>query len=170
MTSICNSDKDCVSKDTFGNCHSFDFCKHKSFKDIEKVNNPITFKVESVMCDYGIYENDQLMMIVNSRANALLIKSILQQDLKGKVVRSSFSAYPKRMRKLRAMTYGEFCEKWYNQYNCCEHLINGTPKFVCPFSGLSKYSSCCDYNELYTYDLCKLPNGKYILVEVTNDA
>lgn len=166
MTAICESDKDCVSKDTFGNCHSFDFCKYKSFKDIEKVDNPITFKVESVMCDYGIYENDQLMMIVNSRANALLIKSILQQDLKGKVVRSPFSAHQKRRRKLRAMTYGEFCDRWYRQYNCCEELINEIAKNVCPFSGLS-IATCCDYNELYTYEPCKLPNGKYILVEVT---
>ena len=153
MTVICNSDKDCVSKDKFGNCHSFDFCKHKSFKDIEKVNNPITFKVESVVCDYGIFENDQLMMIVNSRANALLIKSILQQDLKGKVVRSPFSAYPKRRRKLRAMTYNEFCFK----YECCEN---------CP--EYNNNTNCCSgfmrtMDDTAPYRTTK---GKYIFIEV----
>lgn len=59
----------------------------------------------------------QIVMIVNSRANALLIKSILQQDLKGKVVKSSFSAHPKRRRKFRTMTYGEFCEQNYENAN-----------------------------------------------------
>lgn len=132
MTVICNSDKDCVSKDTFGNCHSFDFCKHKSFKDIEKVNNPITFKVESVMCDYGIYENDLLMMIVNSRANALLIKSILQQDLKGVIVKSPFSAHPKHMRKFRAMTNEEFCDKWRENHLFCKSIVSNG--YCCPIS------------------------------------
>lgn len=155
MTAICNSDKGCVSKDKFGNCHSFDFCKYKGFKDIEKVNNPITFKVESVMCDYGIYENDQLMMIVNSRANALLIKSILQQDLKGKVIKSPFSAHPKRRRKLRAMTCNEFCRK----YDFCGD---------CPMYDKRIYD--CSTPNFKDNDPFKTKGGKYILVEVTNDA
>lgn len=159
MTAICNSDKGCVSKDTFGNCHSFDFCKHKSFKDIEKVNNPITFKVESVMCDYGIYENDQLMMIVNSRANALLIKSILQQDLKGKVVKSSFSAYPKRMRKLKAMTNEEFCDKWRKNHLFCKSIVSNG--YCCP---ISPAGNC--FRESFMNKPYKTKDGKYILREV----
>lgn len=151
MTVICNSDKDCVSKDKFGNCHSFDFCKHKSFKDIEKVNNPITFKVESVMCDYGIFENDQLMMIVNSRANALLIKSILQQDLKGVIVKSPFSTHQKHMRKLRAMTTQDFCDR----LKCRE----------CSFAE-SEEGILCLAEDCEKDKPCKTVKGRYILREM----
>lgn len=75
----------------------------------------------------------------------------------------------KKKRKLRAMTNGEFCEKWLKQYYCCADGIHETLKNVCPFYGLSK-ATLCDYTEVYTQEPCKLPNGKYILVEVTNDA
>ncbi|WP_454969177.1 hypothetical protein [Eubacterium sp.] len=161
MTAICNSDKDCASKDTFGNCHSFDFCKHKGFKDIEKVNNPITFKVESVMCDYGIFENDQLMMIVNSRANALLIKSILQQDLKGKVVRSPFSTYPKRRRKLRAMTIGEYCDIGRVGRTECKYCEYNRGLYYCDYSVFNQVNRWREKNKPY-----KTKGGKYILREV----
>lgn len=72
---------------------------------------------------------------------------------------------PKKKRKFRAMTYGEFCEKWLKQYYCCADGIHETLKNVCPFYGLSK-ATLCDYNEVYTQEPCKLPNGKYILIDV----
>lgn len=44
------------------------------------------YDVKAVVCDYGIFENDKLKIIVNSQANALLIKYVLEQDLQHKVV------------------------------------------------------------------------------------
>lgn len=40
------------------------------------------YKVESVVCDYGIYEKEKLLLILNSRANAILIADILEADRK----------------------------------------------------------------------------------------
>lgn len=127
------------------------------------------YEVKAVVCDYGIFENGKLKLIVNSRANALLIKYVLEQDLKHKVVITDLlepKNKPKPKHKFRTMTYGEFCEKWLKQYYCCADDIHKTLKNVCPFYGLSK-ATLCDYNEVYTQEPCKLPNGKYILIEVT---
>lgn len=38
------------------------------------------YKVDSVVCDYGVYENDELLLILNSQRNAELIMEILQTD------------------------------------------------------------------------------------------
>lgn len=38
--------------------------------------------VKNVVCDYGIFENDELKLICNSRRNAYLIKAILDKDSK----------------------------------------------------------------------------------------
>lgn len=64
----------------------------------------------------------------------------------------------KRKHKLRAMTDAEYCEKWrskhygscYSDYDLCL---------------LFPYSGCCNSQKPF-----RLANGKYILVEVTNDA
>lgn len=44
------------------------------------------YNVKAVVCDYGIFENNKLKIIVNSQANALLIKYVLEQDSQHKVV------------------------------------------------------------------------------------
>lgn len=117
-------------------------------------------RIDSLVKKTSDYADE--IMELNQENNELKKRvAELENSAKDTNVRSK-----KRRHKLRVMTYGEFCEKWYKQYNCCAYLINETPKNVCPFNGLSKYSSCCDYNELYTYEPCKLPNGKYILIEV----
>ena len=38
------------------------------------------YEVKDVVCDYGIYEESELVLILNSRANALMIKEILEDD------------------------------------------------------------------------------------------
>lgn len=38
------------------------------------------YKVESVVCDYGVFEDNELKLICNSQANALKIKEILETD------------------------------------------------------------------------------------------
>lgn len=125
------------------------------------------YEVMPLVCGYGIFENGELKLVVNSKANALLIKYVLEQDLKHKVViKDLLEPKKKPKRKFRTMTYGEFCEKWLKQYYCCADGIHETLKNVCPFYGLSK-ATLCDYNEVYTQEPCKLPNGKYILIEVT---
>lgn len=48
------------------------------------------YEVKAVVSDYGIYENGELMLVVNSRGNALLVKAILEQDLQNKVVTTDF--------------------------------------------------------------------------------
>jgi len=37
-------------------------------------------EVRPVVCDYGIYEDDKLKLILNDRGNAILIKAILDKD------------------------------------------------------------------------------------------
>lgn len=39
-----------------------------------------TYEVKDVVCDYGIYENGELKLILNSRGSALKIKRILDFD------------------------------------------------------------------------------------------
>ena len=107
------------------------------------------YEVKSVVCDYGIYENNELKIIVNSQANALLIKDILEQDAQHKVVIEepiNSRPKPKTKRKFRAMTYREVCDRFEKD---CKR---------CPF-----ISEPCGLK----IDMpVKLPNGKYILVEV----
>lgn len=38
------------------------------------------YKVGSVVCDYGLFIDDKLVLICNSERNALLIKAILEKD------------------------------------------------------------------------------------------
>lgn len=38
------------------------------------------YDVKDVVCDYGLYENDNLALICNSRRNAFLIKAIMEKD------------------------------------------------------------------------------------------
>lgn len=40
----------------------------------------IMFEVKNIVCDYGLYENGELKLILNSRRNALLIKAIIEKD------------------------------------------------------------------------------------------
>lgn len=35
------------------------------------------YDVKDVVCDYGLYENDNLALICNSRRNTFLIKAIM---------------------------------------------------------------------------------------------
>ena len=45
------------------------------------------YEVKPVVCDYGIYGNDALILITNSHANALLICEILNEDDKGGILK-----------------------------------------------------------------------------------
>lgn len=38
------------------------------------------YEVKSVVCDYGVFEDNELKLICNSQANALKIKEILETD------------------------------------------------------------------------------------------
>lgn len=38
------------------------------------------YEIKNVVCDYGLYVNDELTLILNSFANAILIKNILLCD------------------------------------------------------------------------------------------
>lgn len=38
------------------------------------------YDVRPVVCDYGVFEDDDLKLICNSRLNALLIKDIMEVD------------------------------------------------------------------------------------------
>ena len=43
------------------------------------------YEVRDIVCDYAVLENGKLLLILNSRANALLIKEILEFDTAHKV-------------------------------------------------------------------------------------
>lgn len=38
------------------------------------------YKVEPVVCDYGLYQDNKLLLICNSSRNTQLIKAILEKD------------------------------------------------------------------------------------------
>ena len=38
------------------------------------------YEVKPVVCDYGLYEDDELRLVCNSSRNAKLIKAILEKD------------------------------------------------------------------------------------------
>ncbi len=44
----------------------------------------IKYSVRSVVCDYGVYENDRLIVICERYSNALLVADILNFDLQTK--------------------------------------------------------------------------------------
>lgn len=119
------------------------------------------YDIKAVVCDYGIYENDELKIIVNSQANALLIKYVLEQDLQHKVVIADLLEKPsKKKRKFRAMTYKEHCKSLCLICEECCFAPNWADKHykhICPIWKKSPN----DFNKP-----CRLPNGKYILVEV----
>ena len=56
--------------------------KDDFFSSETQVSDNIKLSVRPVVCDYGIYENDKLISVINNRFNALLIKAILIKDIK----------------------------------------------------------------------------------------
>lgn len=40
------------------------------------------YEVRSVVCDYGVFEEGELKLICSSAKNALLIKDIMEKDIK----------------------------------------------------------------------------------------
>lgn len=119
------------------------------------------YDVKAVVCDYGIFDNDELKIIVNSQANALLIKYILEQDLQHKVVIADLlEKKNKKKRKLRAMTISEWCEP--KKCPKCEYHYGA---FYCAYSILNGLNQRQNKSNPY-----KKRNGKYILVEVTKNA
>lgn len=119
------------------------------------------YDIKAVVCGYGIYENGELKIIVNSQANALLIKYVLEQDLQHKIVIADLlEKTSKKKRKLRAMTYKEHCKSLCLICEDCIFAPNWADKYykhICPIWNKSSN----DFDKP-----CKLPNGKYILIEV----
>ena len=115
------------------------------------------YEVKAVVCDYGIYENGELRLIVNSQANALLIKYVLEQDLKHKVVIADLlEPKTKPKRKFRAITNGEICSKWKEIHTFCR-----IGEVECPFFGVVD----CRPRDFKAKPF-KAKDGKYILIEV----
>lgn len=105
--------------------------------------------------DYGIYENGNLRLFVNSQANALLIKYVLEQDSQHKVVIADLlEKMSKKKRKFRAMTIGEYCTGEKKKCEDCEYNRNW---WYCAYPNLNKV---IEKNKPY-----KTKDGKYILIE-----
>lgn len=120
------------------------------------------YEIKTDGCDYGIYENGNLRLFVNSQANALLIKYVLEQDSQHKVVIADLlEKMSKKKRKLRAMTNAEFCDKWRKNHLFCKSIVSDG--YCCPISPTGNCFRESFLNKPY------IINGKYILVEVTND-
>lgn len=103
-------------------------------------------EVEAVVCDYGVYENGELKLVVNSRDNALLIKAILEQDLQNKVVTIDF---------LKTQ-YDKYISIPNNFYcNGCRYLSTAPRR-----DGKSGAELYCRQSGLY-----KVPNGEGYLIK-----
>lgn len=115
------------------------------------------YDVKSVVCDYGIFENNKLKIIVNSQANALLIKYILEQDSQHKVVITDLvEKISKKKAKLRAITNGEICRKWKES-----HIFCRKDDVKCPFYGVVDCRPSSFKKKPF-----QTKDGKYILIEV----
>lgn len=64
----------------------------------------------------------------------------------------------KKKRKFRAMTNGEYCDKWRKNHLFCKSIISGG--YCCPFSPTG---DC--FRKSFLSKPCII-NGKYILIEV----
>lgn len=110
------------------------------------------YEVKAVVCDYGIYENGKLKLIVNSQANALLIKYVLEQDLKHKVViKDLLVSETKSKRKLKAINNAEFCDSQPVCFKCPEYAAAGR---------------ICNLDYQHDNRPYQTRKGKYILREV----
>lgn len=117
----------------------------------------IKYDVKSVVCDYGIFDNDELKIILNSQANALLIKYILEQDSQNKVVITDLlEKISNKKRKYRAMTVGEWCSP--KKCRQCEYHYG---IYLCNYTKINGVSKIFEGNKPY-----KTKDGKYIFVEV----
>jgi hypothetical protein len=115
------------------------------------------YDVKSVVCDYGVFENNKLKIIVNSQANALLIKYILEQDSQHKVVIPDLlEKISKKKRKFKAMTVGEWCDP--SKCSQCEYHYN---LYFCSYAEFNRVNRALEKDKPY-----KTKNGKYILIEV----
>lgn len=68
----------------------------------------------------------------------------------------------KKKRKFRAMTNAEFCDKWRKNHLFCKSIVSGG--YCCPISPTGNCFRESFLNKPY------IINGKYILIEATNDA
>ncbi len=68
----------------------------------------------------------------------------------------------KKKRKFRAMTNAEFCAKWRKNHLFCKSIISDG--YCCPISPTGNCFRESFLNKPY------IINGKYIFIEVTNDA
>jgi hypothetical protein len=116
------------------------------------------YEVKAVVSDYGIYEDGELRLVINSQANALLIKYVLEQDLKHKVViKDLLKSKNKPKRKFRAMTISEWCDP--KKCPKCEYHYGA---FYCDYSNFNQVNRGREKNKAY-----KTKDEKYILREVS---
>lgn len=93
------------------------------------------YEIKADGCDYGIYENGNLRLFVNSQANALLIKYVLEQDSQHKVVIADLlEKISKKKRKFRAMTIGEYCDIGRVGRTDCKYCEYNRGLYYCDYS------------------------------------
>lgn len=103
------------------------------------------YEVKAVVSDYGIYEDGELRLVINSQANALLIKYVLEQDLKHKVViKDLLKSKNKPKRKFRAMTISEWCDP--KKCPKCEYHYGA---FYCDYSNFNQVNRGRERNKPY---------------------
>ena len=69
----------------------------------------LKYEIKDVVCDYGIFENDELKLILNDRRNAELILKILELDMNKSVDYNSL--FNKAEMLLNSSTERRFEEK-----------------------------------------------------------
>lgn len=120
----------------------------------------IKYEVNPLVCGYGIFENGEFKLVINSQANALLIKHVLEQDLKHKIVINDLlEPKTKPKHKFRTMTISEWCDP--KKCPKCEYHYGA---FYCDYSNFNQVNRGREKNKPY-----KTKDGKYILIEVKNE-
>lgn len=109
------------------------------------------------VCDLSIKAIDKITKLKQENSELKKRVAELENSAKDTNVRSK-----KSKRKFRAMTNAEFCDKWRKNHLFCKSIVSGG--YCCPISPTGNCFRESFLNKPY------IINGKYILVEVTNDA
>lgn len=79
----------------------------------------LKYEIRDVVSDYGIYENGELKLIVNSRANAEYIKAILEVDSSQPNAATVYSTKVADMSDEEVLAIGRLCFARENKCKVC---------------------------------------------------
>ena len=78
----------------------------------------IKYEIRDVVCDYGLYEDGELKLILNSRANAEYIKAILEVDCSEPNVAIAYEPEVENMTDEQVLALYRYCTYGFENNPC----------------------------------------------------